>query len=203
VIRAIGAIAATEGKKMKTRVAMMLSISGVLVAGSAAALINTQVLAGSASPSAFSVEPTSPSVTAAPAQADEPVVTTTLATTPSVAANPQVAAAASSTQAVYAIGDAGSVTLDTSGDVLTIVGVTPAPGWTVTKSEADDAGTVEIKLLSGSIEVDFHANLLFGVVTTSVESSDASETSNSVTSNSVDDHSGSRHGGGDDSGSDD
>ena len=86
--------------------------------------------------------------------------------------------------------------------MLTIVNVTPASGWTVAKSEADDAGTVEIKLLSGSIEVDFHANLLFGVVTTSVESSEASETSNSVTSNSVDDNGG-RHGGDDDSGSDD
>lgn len=177
---------------------MMLSISGVLVAGSAAALVNTQVLTGNASPSAFSVEPTSPSVTAATAGTKEPVVTTTVATIPAVAANPQVAAAASSTQAVYLIGNAGSVTLDTSGGVLTIVGVTPASGWTVTKSEADDAGTVEIKLQSGSIEVEFHANLLFGVVTTSVESGDASVTSNSATSNSVDDH-----GGGDDSGSDD
>jgi hypothetical protein len=172
----------------------MASIAGVLIAGSAAALVNTQVLTGNASPSAFSVEPTSPSTTA---EATQNVVVSTTPTTLEVATSPQVAAP-TSIQAVYAIGNAGSVTLDTSGDVLTIVGVAPAPGWTVTKSESSDASTAEIKLQSGTIEVDFHANLLFGVVTTSVESSDAS-----VTSNSVDDHVSGRHGGGDDSGGSD
>ncbi len=177
----------------------MISIAGVLVAGSAAALVNAQVLTGNASTSAFSVDQTSPTSSTpntAEAGTQDPKVTTTVATTtaPKAAAIPQVAA--SSTQAVYAIGDAGSVTLDTSGDVLTIVNVTPVAGWTVTKSEADDASTVEIGFQSGSTEVEFHANLLFGVVTTSVESKDVS-----VTSNSVDDNSG-RHGGGDD-GSDD
>jgi hypothetical protein len=165
----------------------MISIAGVLVAGSAAALVNAQVLTGNSSPSAFSVDQTSPTTsapTSAAAGTQDPVVTTTLVTT------------TASTQAVYAIGDAGSVTLDTSGDVLTIVDVSPSAGWTVTKSEADDASTVEIRLQAGSAEVEFHANLLFGVVTTSVESTDAS-----VTSISVDDNSG--HHTGSDDGSDD
>jgi hypothetical protein len=183
---------------------MMISIAGVLVAGSAAALVNTQVLTGNASPSAFSVDPTTSSVTTV-AAAQEPVVTTTATTVP--AASPQVAASPA-TQAVYAIGNAGSVTLDTTGDSLTIVNVTPASGWAVTKSEASDASSVEIKLQSGNTEVDFHANLLFGVVTTSVESSDNSVTGNSVTGNSVtsisvDDHGGSGSGHGSGGGSDD
>jgi hypothetical protein len=111
-----------------------------------------------------------------------------------VVATPPPAAPAA-TQAAYAIGDSGTVTLDTVGDVLTIVGVSPADGWIVTKSEAQDATNVEVKFQSGTVEVEFHANLLFGVVTTSVDSHDQS-----ATNASVDDNGGGRHSGGDDDG---
>ena len=172
---------------MKARIATLISIAGVLVAGSAAALVNTQVLSGTASPSPLIVDA---------ASVTQPAIDTTVsATTPIVTAAPLVEQAATpppapvATQAVYAIGTSGTVTLDTVGDVLTIVDVTPAPGWTITKSEREDSTNVEIKFQSGTIEVEFHANLLFGVVTTSVESDDQSATSNS-TSNSVDDRGG-------------
>jgi hypothetical protein len=89
------------------------------------------------------------------------------------------------------------VTIDTAGDALTIVNLTPAAGWTVTKSEAEDANNVEIKLQSGTNELEFHANLLFGVVSTSVETHDESTTASSV----EDDHGGGGGGhGADDSG---
>ncbi len=172
---------------MKARIATVISIAGVLVAGSAAALVNTQVLSGSASPSPLVVDAASPT--------QPSIATTVSATTPIIAAAPLVEPAttlppaAVATQAVYAIGTSGTVTLDTVGDVLTIVDVTPAPGWTITDSEREDATNVEVKFQSGNIEVEFHANLLFGVVTTSVESKDESASSNS-TSNSVDDRSG-------------
>lgn len=186
---------------MKTRIAMMISIAGVLVAGSAAALVNTQVLGGSTAPSGLAVD--------AAAQTEQSTPTTTVTTagtvptTSVVSAAPvvngaQPAAATPSTQAVYAIATAGSVTLDTAGDVLTIVNLTPAPGWTQTKAENQDTTNVEIKLQNGSTEAEFHANLLFGVVTTSIQSNDTSSTGVSI-----DDHGGtsSGHGGGsDDSG---
>ena len=118
---------------------MMLSVAGVLVAGSAAALVNTQVLDSSATPTALSIDAeqqtrrtqqTAPTVTAtsvvpAPAATQPDAVVTTLPTT-----------TPSATQVNYAIGSAGTVALDTAGDVLTIVTVTPAEGWTVTKSES-------------------------------------------------------------------
>ena len=50
---------------MKTRVAMMISIAGVLVAGSAAALVNTQVLSGNADATPFEAQ-----VDTTPAPAD-------------------------------------------------------------------------------------------------------------------------------------
>ena len=184
---------------MKTKIAMVISIAGVLVAGSAAALVNTQVLGGSTSAA-------SPLVidNGSPAQQTTPTVTVaTTATTP-VAVAPATpvrpAAAPAPTQAVYAIGDAGTVTLDTAGDMLTIIAVTPTAPWVVTKSETQDSTDVEVRFQNGTTEIEFHANLLFGVVTTAVDSRDSSATSNS-TSSSVDNSGSGRpiSGGGDDS----
>jgi len=168
---------------MKTRMAMAISIAGVLVAGSAAALVNTQVLSGSADASPFeaqanTTEPSTTVVVSAPADTST-VTTVAPAVAPAAADTTIQAAAPSSTQASYAIGDS-TVVLDTAGDTLTIVSLTPAAGWTVTKAETQDATNVEIKLQSGTNELEFHANLLFGVVTTSVESKDSSTTASSV-----------------------
>jgi hypothetical protein len=168
--------------------------------------VNTQVLDSNAATSppavndAVQVEQTVTTITV-PATVATPVVTAgTVAP-----GTPPTAAVLPVTQAIYAVGDSGTVTLDTTGDVLTIVGVVPAAGWTVTKSEAHDATNVEVKFQKGTIEVQFDANLLFGVVTPAVETNDRSVTDQSVTSNSVDDHGGggggddsSGHGGGDD-----
>jgi len=171
---------------MKARMAMAISIAGVLVAGSAAALVNTQVLSGNADASPFEAqhsatsEPSTAVVVSAPVDTSS-VTTVSPAAAPSAAveSTAQASAAATSTQATYAIGDS-TVVLDTAGDTLTIVSLTPAAGWTVTKAENADATNVEIKLQSGTNELEFHANLLFGVVTTSVESKDASTTASSV-----------------------
>ena len=75
----------------------------------------------------------------------------------------------SSTQAAYQIGDAGTVTLDTAGEVLSIVSASPNPGWVVEKAESDGSLAIEVELRSGATVVEFEANLLFGVVSTSVE----------------------------------
>jgi hypothetical protein len=71
----------------------------------------------------------------------------------------------------------------------------PTAGWTVTKQENEDAANVEIKFQNGAVEVEFHANLQFGIVSPSVETKNESESSNSV------DDDGGRHGGDDDGGS--
>jgi hypothetical protein len=177
--------------KMKTRVAMMISIAGVLVAGSAAALVNTQVLSGNADASPFEaqVDTTRAAPTTVAAAVPDTTTVTTVATVGSAAEVQSTVQPSTSTQAVYAIGDS-TVTLDTAGDVLTIVNLTPAAGWTVTKSEAEDANNVEILLQSVPTELEFHANLLFGVVSTSVETHDSSTTASSVEDN----HGGGGHG---------
>jgi hypothetical protein len=186
---------------MKTKIAMLISTAGVLVAGSAAALVNTHVL-GASNPSSALVIDDTPSSETMTTSGSVPLVTTPSGGTVTVVTS----TVESATQATFAIGNAGTVVLDTAGDVLTIVGVNPAPGWTVTKSEHEDSTNVQIELQSGSAEMDFHANLLFGVVNTSVELHDDSvtssstenttNTSNTLPSTSVDDHGG--DGGGDD-----
>lgn len=161
-------------KMMKTKVAMAISLAGVLAAGTAAALVNTHVLNGGT---------TAPLAVNAPrAQQTAPAQTVS---SPSGSVAQVVAAAngatvASATQATYAIGDSGTVTLDTVSDVLTVVAVTPAAGWTVTQSESSDGSNAEVKFQSGTTEVAFQANLLYGVVRTSVETHDLSATANTV-----------------------
>ncbi len=75
-----------------------------------------------------------------------------------------------STQAIYNVGDAGTITLDTVGDVLTVVAATPKSGWSLYKIERKSPLKVEVKFRSGTVEVEFEASLLFGVIGTEVES---------------------------------
>ncbi|MDO8362311.1 MAG: hypothetical protein Q7V88_05405 [Actinomycetota bacterium] len=162
---------------MKTRITTMLSLAGVLVAGSAAAMVNTEVLQGAGSKGTVTF------VTAPSVVNDTP---TTAATVPSpgttlppgTAVPPAVAPA--STQAAYQIGESGLVTLDTAGDVLTIVGATPSPGWVLLSAENDDPYNIEVKFQAGATIIEFRANFLFGVVGTSVESSVADDDGSST-----------------------
>jgi len=175
---------------MKTKIAAALSLAGVLVAGSAAALVNTQVLQNNsneattvpalAAPAgllvttttiagvetSLPIDATSTTVVGgAPSTSVDstaPVSTAPASTAPTAGATP--------TQAVYRIGDAGTVTLDTAGDRLTVVAATPGAGWQVGKVEQYGPLDIEIYFRSATVELEFKANLLFGVVSTSVES---------------------------------
>jgi hypothetical protein len=165
---------------MKARIATIISLAGVFAAGTAAALVNTQVLGGSSSPSPLVAEAAAaPEAQQTALNITVPASTTAIAT-PVVETLPAAGAAAApavpaSTQAMYAIGDSGTVTLDTVGDKLTIVAVAPADGWTVTASDtSDDALNATISFQADGTEVQFHANLSFGVVTTAVEAQDVS-----------------------------
>jgi len=160
---------------MKGRIATILSLTGVLVAGSAAALVNTQVLHNSTSNNSNN-EVLAPDVTS-PDPLSGPTSSVTLPDTsqPSTSAptgTPSpVAGAPINTQAVYEIAGAGTVTLDTAGNQLVVVSATANPGWVVTSAGNDDALHVEAVIESATTRVEFHASLLFGVVSTSVESS--------------------------------
>lgn len=175
---------------MKTRIVTAISFAGVLIAGTAAALVNTQVLGGSSSPSPLVVDAASPVATTPAIAAVPTAVPDTAPTAPGVDA--PAAPAPAVTQAVYAIGESGTVTLDTANGMLTIVDAVPTAGWQVTKSESNDSLNAEVMFQSATTEIEFHANLLFGVVTTSVDTHDLTATETSV-----------QNGGGKNGGSDD
>ena len=160
---------------MKRQLATVLSVAGVLAAGSAAALVNTRALSGSgnggdaAAAAALGVPGSAPTeVTAAPSS------NTPTSSTPPVATSPVV-----TTRSVFTVGDAGVVTVDRAHDTLMLVSARPAGGWQLVKAEPTSSVEVEVVFRSSSIEVTFRADLLDGRVTTSV---DARELSRGTTS---------------------
>jgi hypothetical protein len=161
---------------MKTKVAMAISLAGVLAAGTAAALVNTQVLNGGSSGAAVldAAQVTDPPRSGSAAPSD-----TTVAAQPGATPN-------SPRQAMYPVGEAGTVTLDTSDSSLKIVAVNPAPGWSTVEAESNGVHA-EVKLQSNTAEVEFRANLLYGVVTAAVETHDVSGDDASVSGGEGDD----------------
>lgn len=138
---------------MKARITTILSLTGVLVAGSAAAMVNTQVLQPST---------TQPPGAEAVVDLTAPVGASTVPQQP-LAAEP-------ATEAVYQISTAGAVTLDTSGDVLTVVATVPNAGWSVTR--VTTTGTnVAVVFQQGATFVEFDASFVQGVVSTNVVAS--------------------------------
>lgn len=134
---------------MKSRAATLLSVMGVLVAGSAAAMVNAQVLQPSAAPTVSAPMISNPGSTVSASTVAQP-----LAPPPA-------------TQATYQIATAGQVTVDTSGDVLNVVGVTPYTDWTVV-GVTNTFGRVDVVLQQGTTLVQFSASLVEGVVSTGV-----------------------------------
>jgi hypothetical protein len=61
------------------------------------------------------------------------------------------------------------VTLRASGTTLTIVSVSPNPGWTVVSQQAGP-GEAKVTFKNGAQQVEFEAKLQGGVITTQVSS---------------------------------
>ena len=176
---------------MKTRLATTLSLVGVLTAGSAAALANTQILSGgdTASGASSAVLPESESVDLTiPAIASTTTSSTTTTspdtTTTTAAANEAAATAATTTMATttttptaseflttFNVGEAGSVTVDVIAGRLRLVEAVPGSGWSVTKSEEDaDDNEVEVEFRSSTVAVEFEAQLVDGQIVPEVSS---------------------------------
>jgi len=149
---------------MKVRITTLLSLTGVLVAGSAAALVNTQVLSSTelrkSTASEISVADTQPPTSAT---ASTEVANKFAPLAPSLAPP--------APRATFDVAPAGTVVLDSTGGVLTIVAVNPSEGWGVAESGVVD-GKVEVKFQSATQLVEFTASLVAGQVVTSTETTD-------------------------------
>jgi hypothetical protein len=173
---------------MKPRIAAILSIGGVLVAGSAAALVNTNVLESDDRPTVVaaasgsstsaptsaggdSSAPTSSAPTSSSSSSTSRPTTTRVATTGgSSSSTTRIVSVTPTTQGpgVFQLADGGTVTLSSANGVLTIVSVSPAPGWEVHEAEQESPHKVDVRVRNDQREVRFEATLLFGVINTSV-----------------------------------
>jgi len=143
---------------MKVGIATTLSIAGVLAAGAAAFVVNTSVLSSTNAPVTTSVTGAQSSVpTATPAPGSVVALNTAV-----VEQNP------SSTTSTYAVGDSGTVVIDTSTGRVVVTSVAPAAGWTSEYAQTNADGAVKVRFAQASSRIEFTAQMVNGVVQTSV-----------------------------------
>jgi uncharacterized membrane protein YgcG len=185
---------------MKVRITTLLSLTGVLVAGSAAALVNTQVLSSTALRKSTASE-----ISVADTQSPTTATAGTEVANKFAQLAPNLAPKAA--QTTFDVSPAGTVVLDATNGVLSIVSVTPASAdWTVAGSEAEE-GQVEVKFQSATQLVEFKASLVAGQIVTTVETTDLTTTTSvsgttqpSVGGDDSDDQNETHHNGGQNSG---
>ena len=159
---------------MKTRLALILSIGGVLTAGSAAALVNTQALSGSASgeaPPAFAAVTTAADSTVpVVGESNAATAPTAADVTPKPAGVETAVVPSAGAQHVFDVGDSGVVTLDAGATgTLSLVSATPLAGWQVASAGSTSVSDVQVVFRSATLQVTFMAHLQGAVVTTSVD----------------------------------
>lgn len=165
---------------MKSRLAAVLSVSGVLVAGSSAALVNTQVLRRT-NDAALSGDTSGAASITTLASAAQPVGTGIDGTDtipepdrpstllPAGANSSTGAIATASTATSYRVATSGVVVLETLGGLLSIRSATPNAGWRVASASKASSTHAQVVFESTTTRVVFDANVLYGVVGTSVE----------------------------------
>ena len=149
---------------MKTSLATVLSITGVLAAGALAFTVNTSVLDNAVTTSdaapalqadVIALSNLAPSAaTSAPSASTTPVA--------AVAVEPTVAA-----QSTYNIDGVAAITLSLNNNLLSVLSVAPVGGYTfVTTAESDSR--IAVALTLGNSVMTFHAEVLDGRIVTSI-----------------------------------
>jgi len=151
--------------EVKGRVSIALWCAGFLVAGSAAAFVNSVVLSDDSSQELRGMSGAS-------------TVTTVLSFSEFVVST-------GVEPGRYVLGGAGVVQLSTEGDTLALTSVVPAVGWRVAGVESKSARQLAIVLESSEYRLRFTATLVDGRIITSLdevsESDDPTETSSTGT----------------------
>lgn len=150
---------------VKARIATVLSLAGVIVAGSAAALVNNQVLR--------STEPVGTSTFISASSSS------TASTLPDSSAS-TATSAAPTTLRVYDIDKVGRITMDLANGNLRLVEAKEFEGWAVSKLVQTTSTDVEVRFSNVLGTVVFTATLVGGEIETAVEVEGADSTSSSV-----------------------
>jgi hypothetical protein len=149
---------------MKTSLATMLSVTGVLAAGALAFTVNTSVLDNAVTTSEV-----------APALQADVVALSNFApsaatSTPSAATTPVAAAVVEPTmaaQSTYNIDGVAAITLSLDTNLLSVVSVIPVSGYKFVAT-AESTSRIAVALTLGDSVMTFHADVLDGRIVTSV-----------------------------------
>jgi hypothetical protein len=142
---------------MKTSLATMLSVTGVLAAGALAFTVNTSVLDNAVTTSEV-----------APALQADVVALSNFA--PSVATTPVAAAVVEPTvaaQSTYNIDGVAAITLSLDTNLLSVVSVIPVSDYKFVAT-AESTSRIAVALTLGDSVMTFHADVLDGRIVTSV-----------------------------------
>jgi hypothetical protein len=158
---------------VKLRIATALSISGVMIAASAAALANTLVLNAPDRVDAGGVL-TAPAADRRAGSSLAPAAPTSAAPAASVLSVPTATTAASTlgapaTQSSYQVDDVGLVVVDAADGGLAVVSAVPNGEWQVVSSGSPGPGLVRVVFRSAGSDVTFDATLNGGQVSASIE----------------------------------
>ena len=137
---------------MKTSLATILSVTGVLAAGALAFTVNTSVLDNAVT-----------TAEAAPALQADVIALSNFAPSASTTAPVTTVAA----QSTYNIDGVAAITLSLDTNSLSIVSVTPVGGYTFAATTVSNSRIAVALTLGGSV-MTFHAEVLDGRIVTSV-----------------------------------
>lgn len=133
---------------VKGRFAAVLWLSGFVLAGIAAALVNSLVLSNDSASGQLrggGISIAAAGSTAAPFEAQQ-----------------------GDTPGSYLLGDAGSVQLSTEGGRLSLVSTDPATGWSVSSVVSTTPTSLTVVFVSGGHRLEFEAVLVDGKVTATI-----------------------------------
>ncbi len=144
---------------MKTGIATTVSVVGVIVAGVAAFAVNNSVLSASSPSNSVIMSTSIPTG----ATGNSPI------NVGKISAAVAKATPITDTTTTYAVGNAGSVVLDTATGAIVVTGIAPAAGYTSEPATTDAQGVIRVRFVSSMQHLEFIAQLVNGKAQVSVK----------------------------------
>ena len=189
---------------MKTPLAAVLSISGVISAGGIAFAANTNLLDSGAptvsgNPAQTAVITTTPATTTGSSVIVETTVdgstTTTILAVPSTTTpGTTIPPVAATNLVTYQVPGVGAVTIQESDTSIVIDAVAVEAGWKYKIDDSSSATRVEVEFTSQTLKIEFHARLLAGRIITSIRNTTATPVSLPAPNRNGDDDNDDDHG---------
>ena len=151
----------TKENIMKVGITTAISVAGVLVAGTAAYAVNSNVLTTSSSIASSVTVPLVTPIIVAATTASGKVARQSIKVGLSVL---------NDTTTTYKVGTSGSVVLDMRSGAIAVSNVLPAAGWSSEPAQVQPNGDVKVPFISTSTRIEFLARLVDGKVTVNVTS---------------------------------